>query len=234
PLTEDSALRTKLHVYPPGLLKRLQTVFSWVDDDYDKIPVERAVLSDSSLPGTVLRLSMVYGPGDPLHRFFPVIKRVLDGRTRILFSQDMAAWRAPRGYVENVAAAIALAAVSERAAGRIYNVAEWPAFSELGWAQKIAAQMDWHGEFAVLPADRTPKHLLPGMRRNIGLRARSEYVTSSDIMSLCLSTKRSVAPSLGSVRIHQLRSTLTSLITLPKMRLSFSHCAITPIDRQHF
>ena len=161
PLTEDSALRTKLHVYPPELLKRLQTVFSWVDDDYDKIPVERAMLGDSSLPGTVLRLPMVYGPGDPLHRFFPVIKRVLDGRGRILFSQDMAAWRAPRGYVENVAAAIALAAVSERAAGRIYNVAEWPAFSELEWAQKITAQMDWHGEFAVLPADRTPKHLVP-------------------------------------------------------------------------
>ncbi|PYX67505.1 MAG: NAD-dependent dehydratase, partial [Acidobacteria bacterium] len=111
--TEESALRTKLHVYPPEFLKRLQTVFSWVDDDYDKIPVERTVLGDSSLPGTVLRLPMVYGPGDPLHRFFPVIKRVLDGRGRILFSQDMAAWRAPRGYVENVAAAIALAAVSE-------------------------------------------------------------------------------------------------------------------------
>ena len=67
------------------------------------------------------------------------------------------------GHVENVAAAIALAASSEKAAGRIYNVAEWPAYSELEWAKKIAAAMNWDGDFIVLPRERTQKHLLqPG------------------------------------------------------------------------
>lgn len=48
---------------------------------------------------------------------------------------------APRVCVENVAAAIALAATDDRAAGRIYNVCEEPPFSELEWAQQIASEM---------------------------------------------------------------------------------------------
>lgn len=161
PLTEDSPLRTKLQTYPPEQVKMLQKFYGWLDDDYDKIPVERAVLGDPELPGTVLRLPMIYGPGDRLRRFQPVLKRIDDGRRRILFEETVAAWRTPRGYVENVAAALALAAVSGQAAGRVYNVAEMPAFSELDWARKIARATGWDGEFVTLPKERTPAHLLP-------------------------------------------------------------------------
>jgi nucleoside-diphosphate-sugar epimerase len=73
PLREDSALRSKLHPYPAQLVREMQQIFGWLDDEYDKIPVERAVLSDAELPGTVLRLPMIYGPGDPRHRFFPIL-----------------------------------------------------------------------------------------------------------------------------------------------------------------
>jgi len=73
--------------------------------------------------------------------------------------ETLAAWRSPRGYVENVAAAIALAATDERAARRIYNVCEEPSFSELEWARKIAAAMLWDGDFVVLPIEQTPQHL---------------------------------------------------------------------------
>lgn len=159
PLTEDSALRTKLQTYPPAQIKTLQQVFGWLDDEYDKIPVERVVLGDAELPGTVLRLPMVYGPGDRLHRFFPILKRIDDGRAAILFAQDLAEWRSPRGYVENVAAAIVLAAQSDRAAHRIYNVAERESFSELEWARLIANAAGWGGQFIVLPKDRIPPHL---------------------------------------------------------------------------
>jgi nucleoside-diphosphate-sugar epimerase len=160
PLTEDSALRTRLQTYPPESVKMLQSIFHWLGDEYDKIPVEQAIMGDPALPGTVLRLPMVYGPGDRLRRFHPVLKRIGDGRRAILFEEGNAAWRSPRGYVDNVAAAIALAAVSEQAAGRIYNVAERPAFSELEWARKIAAAAGWDGEFVVLPKDRMPAHLV--------------------------------------------------------------------------
>jgi nucleoside-diphosphate-sugar epimerase len=61
-------------------------------------------MNDRELSGTVLRLPMVYGPGDPLHRFHPVVKHIVDGRHHIIFPETIAARRSPRGYVENVAA----------------------------------------------------------------------------------------------------------------------------------
>src|SRR5438874_2219608 len=57
----------------------------------------------------------------------------------------------------------ALAATSETATDRIYNVYEEPIFPSWGWAQKVALEANWKGKFVVLPAERTPKHLLlPG------------------------------------------------------------------------
>jgi nucleoside-diphosphate-sugar epimerase len=163
PLTEESELRRNLHPYPPKSLQALHNVFAWVTDDYDKIPAETVVRNDPELPGTVLRLPMVYGPGDPLHRFHAMVKRIADGRRQIIYPENLAAWHSPRGYVENVAAAIVLAATDDRAANRIYNVCEQPSFSELEWARKIAAQMHWGGKFVVLPVESAPKHLLkPG------------------------------------------------------------------------
>jgi len=163
PLTEQSALRTKLATYPPAQIAMVQQVYGWVDDQYDKIPVERAILEDGKLPATILRLPMIYGPGDPLHRFFPLVRRMDDGRRAILMSTTQAAWRSPRGFVGNVAAAIALAAVSDAATGRIYNVAERPSYSELEWATRVAAAAGWKGAFVLLPPDEMPPHLrMPG------------------------------------------------------------------------
>lgn len=163
PLTEESELRRNLHPYPPESMKMMRKVFPWATDDYDKIPAERIVMDDRELPGTVLRLPMVYGPGDPLHRFYPVVKRIADGRRHIIFPETLAAWHSPRGYVENAAAAIVLAATDDRAARRIFNVCEQLSFSELAWARKIAAEMLWEGQFVVLPVERTPPHLMrPG------------------------------------------------------------------------
>jgi nucleoside-diphosphate-sugar epimerase len=156
PLTEQSPLRTATHTYPPQQLAALQQLCGWLDDDYDKVAVERAV---RELDATILRLPMLYGPGDVLHRLRPVVRRILDGRGAIVLAESMAAWRAARGYVEDVARAIALAATSDAAAGRIYNVAEPDTPSELDWARLIAAHLGWNGELVVLPDDRTPAHL---------------------------------------------------------------------------
>lgn len=63
PLTEDSPLRTVRTVYPPETLKMMRGIFTWLDEHYDKIAVEQAVMNDPVVAGTVLRLPMVYGPG---------------------------------------------------------------------------------------------------------------------------------------------------------------------------
>ena len=163
PLTERSPVRTVRRLYPPETLKTLRSIFTWVDEDYDKIAVEEVILNSREVFGTVLRLPMVYGPGDPLHRFFPLLKRFADGRSSILLSEDLAAWRGPRGYVENVAHAIALAATSDQAAGGVYNICEEPTLRELAFQTRIATLAQWPGKFVVLSRERTPKHLVqPG------------------------------------------------------------------------
>ena len=163
PLMEDSPTPRHAKAHPPETVKMLQNTFTWLDEHDDKIAVEEAIRGDPAVSWTVLRLPMVYGPGDPLHRFFPLLKRVTDGRSSILLSEDLAGWRGPRGYVENVAHAIAVVATSDQAAGRIYNICEEPSLSELAWQSKIAKQMNWHGKFVLLPSGQTPKHLLqPG------------------------------------------------------------------------
>jgi nucleoside-diphosphate-sugar epimerase len=108
PLTADrSELRTRLYPYrsdttKPGTLQH----------DYDKIEVERIFRNAYDLPTTVLRLPKVYGAAQnsdfvSVHRF--------------AHHQN---WRWTHGYVENVAAAIVLAATHPAAAGRVYNVGE--------------------------------------------------------------------------------------------------------------
>lgn len=159
PLTEHSELRTSSGVYSPETLEGVRAFYPWVDDEYDKIPVERVIMSDPELPGTVLRLPMVYGPGDPAHRLFPYLKRMDDNRPAILLQEDAAGWRGPRGYVENVAAAIGQAAVSPAAAGRIYNVAEPVAHTELEWVRTIGSATCWLGSVIPVPIGLTPAHL---------------------------------------------------------------------------
>src|SRR5229473_935648 len=63
PITEDSPLRENLYPYRNEIPREQDDPRRW-EDDYDKILVERVVMSDPELPGTVLRLPMVYGPGD--------------------------------------------------------------------------------------------------------------------------------------------------------------------------
>ena len=159
PLTEASALRTVLETYPAQKIAALQQLCGWVDSEYDKITVERTV---RELDATVLRLPMIYGPGDLLHRLQPVVKRIVDGRRAIAMPASLAAWRSSRGYVENVAHAVALAATRDDATGRIYNVADPDAPSELDWARMVAERMGWTGELVVLPDEQTPPHLRIG------------------------------------------------------------------------
>jgi nucleoside-diphosphate-sugar epimerase len=160
PLTEASGLRAQAQAYSSEALAAARAAFPWIDEEYDKIQVEHAIRSDPKLPATILRLPMVYGPGDPLHRMYPVVRRIRDGRSAILYEESFARWVPCRGYVENVAHAIAVAAASERAAGRVYNVAEPLPYSEAEWTAALGRIMSWNGRVLAVPREEAPPHLV--------------------------------------------------------------------------
>ncbi len=178
PLTESSEMRTAPGPYSKESLRQMKRVFSWLDDEYDKIPVEQVILGDARLRGTVLRLPMVYGPGDPLHRLFSYLKRMDDGRPYILLQEDAARWRGSRGYVENVAAAVALATTAGEAVGRIYNVAEPDALDEQAWVTRIGQAAAWAGRVIPMPASQVPAHLKLLYRSEQHWEASSERIRS--------------------------------------------------------
>jgi nucleoside-diphosphate-sugar epimerase len=146
PLTEESPLRSALYPYratTPGPEHPLY--------HYDKIPVERIVMGNPALPGTVLRLPFVYGPGDRQHRLYEHLRRMDDGRPAIPIREDYAGWRCTRGYVENMAAAIVLALSNKVAAGRIYNVGDGASFTEADWIRRVGEAARWKGDVVPVP-----------------------------------------------------------------------------------
>jgi nucleoside-diphosphate-sugar epimerase len=79
---------------------------------------------------------------------------MMDGRPAILLGEQQAGWMTCRGYVENVAAAIALAVLDDRAHG-IYNVADdAPVLNERQWVEAIAGVTGWQGEIRLLPDEK--------------------------------------------------------------------------------
>src|SRR5260221_10040246 len=163
PITEDSPLRENLYPHRGETPREQDDPQRW-RDDYDKILVERAVMSDPNLPGTVLRLPMVYGQGGYQHRLFNDLKRMDDNRPAILMDEAEARWRWTHGYVENVAEAIALAITGERAAGRIYNVGEPFTFTMAEWVDKIGQAAGWQGKVVLVPRGRLPEPLRRGIK----------------------------------------------------------------------
>jgi nucleoside-diphosphate-sugar epimerase len=154
PYTEEGALREVLYPYRSRATSQEDRAYN-----YDKILVERVMLSDARLPCTILRLPAVYGPGDKQHRLFEYLKPMDDGRPFILLDERRAAWLWARGFVENVADALVLAVTNERAAGRIYNVAEQETLTESEWVQSIARIAGWKGEVLTLEKSALPEHL---------------------------------------------------------------------------
>jgi len=172
PLAEDAPLRERLYPYRGDQPRAEDDPRRWTDD-YDKILVERVVMNQPALPCAVLRLPAVYGPGDRQRRFHSVLKRMDDGREAIALDAAEASWRWTHAYVEDVAHAIALAALDARSAGRIYNVGEMRALSLEERAQAVAEAAGWRGRIVRTPAGRLPEAM------RAGVDVRQDLVTDS-------------------------------------------------------
>jgi nucleoside-diphosphate-sugar epimerase len=153
PLAEEAPLRADRYPYAgtrPGM------------EDYDKILAERAIFKahfEEGYPGIIVRLPMVYGPDDPQHRTWPIVKRILDGRRTILLSSSQSAWLWQRGYVDDVAFAIVLAAERANSVGQVYNVGSLQTLTIGAWVRNISEVMGWKGDIRLLPRHHIPEHL---------------------------------------------------------------------------
>jgi nucleoside-diphosphate-sugar epimerase len=154
PLGEDAPLRVK--PFPYRVYARDESDRSYY---YDKIPAERVVMNCAEVAGTILRLPFVYGAGDYQHRLAHYLQRMDDGRPAIILGATQANWRGTRGAVENVADAIVLATEQSRASGRVYNVGEAIARTEVEWVTTIAQIAGWQGKVAIVADELLPAHL---------------------------------------------------------------------------
>jgi nucleoside-diphosphate-sugar epimerase len=107
PLNEDSPVRANLFPYREPDTEPESLAYS-----YDKILVERVAMSEPLLPATILRFPKIYGPDDN------------QNLATVYGFRHQPHWRWTHGHSANVAAAVALATLDDRASGRIYNVGE--------------------------------------------------------------------------------------------------------------
>ncbi|HEY3414602.1 MAG TPA: NAD-dependent epimerase/dehydratase family protein [Armatimonadota bacterium] len=170
PLTEDSPLRQRLYPYR-GDAPLAEDDPKRPMDDYDKILVERALQAQAEHPWTILRLPMVYGPDDYQRRLKPYLSRMDAGVTEIAIPSSEAAFSAARGYVENAAAAIALAVLDQRACNRVYNVADEPTLDEASWVRSIGAAAGWTGKVSIVPDTERPAEDTSDYRHHLDIDA---------------------------------------------------------------
>jgi len=152
PLDEQAPLRDQLYPYRAQASGPEDLLYG-----YEKIVVERMAQTSAGVPLTILRLPMVYGPNDPRKRIGGYLDRLGTSNGTLHLNAAEAAWRCTRGYVEDVAWAIRLAALDERAAGEIFNVGEEATLTEFEWIRAIAAAAGWSGQVISDPA--TPPSL---------------------------------------------------------------------------
>jgi nucleoside-diphosphate-sugar epimerase len=184
PLTEDSPLREQLS--PHG-------------EAYEKRWVEAVVMGDPDLPGTIVRYPMIYGPNDG-GRTYDLVKRVLDNRPALVLDERVARWRWSRGFAQNVAWGTFLAVTHDRAAGRIYNIAEPEGLSTLEWSQRVLNVMGWPGEIVVAPPGRMKvegnyeHHILVDTTRIRAELGYQEMVTLEDALRRTVEWQRTTTP----------------------------------------
>ena len=150
---ERSRLRTSLYPYRLPEARTLEDPKQYLDN-YDKIPIERAV-QELACAWTILRLPMVYGPGDRQRRFRWAIAPMLKGVESLSLPRAWAEWTTTYGYIENVGAAIASTVGQHQAYGEIFNVAEESPVSQLSWAKRFAQATSWQG---VIEVSDDPSH----------------------------------------------------------------------------
>ena len=102
---------------------------------------------------THFRYPYVYGPYQLTPREWIVVRRVLDGRRRIVVADDGLTLH-HHGYTENIAHALLLALEQpDAAAGKLFNIADEEVLSVRQVVEIIAAALDHEFEIVSMPYD---------------------------------------------------------------------------------
>lgn len=156
PLREDAPLRERLFAdrdaRPHDRAESLER--------YDKILVERTVMSEPRLRTAALRLGFVHGPRS--YRHYQYVKRIADGRQGIVLAASWARWRGTHLYSENAAAAVVAATLRDDAQGP-YNVGEPKPASNAQVVERLAEAAGWLGRIVAVPDERAPASLRPDL-----------------------------------------------------------------------
>jgi len=124
---------------------------------------ERAVLDRAAqgvYRGSVVRYPAIYGPRNLVPWEWSVIRRVLDGRSRMILP-DNGLWIISRCAARN-AAEVVLKVVdnAEVANGQVYNATDDDQFTVRQWAEAIAGILGAELEFVGVPAELVPSALI--------------------------------------------------------------------------
>lgn len=149
PATEDAPLRQMRFPYR-GNGRRPAGVSEDLFDNYDKLVLEEA-LAGMGMDWAVVRPPMIFGEADKQRRFGWVVDNARPGEA---FALDERAygWLNSYGFVEDVAEAMALAALHPKAAGQTYNVGQDFVRPAHGWAERLLPLLGIAAEVVAAPA----------------------------------------------------------------------------------
>lgn len=101
--------------------------------------------------GVIVRYPGVYGPRGPLSHEWAIVKRVRDGRRQMAMPHDGVTYF-QRGYVENLARLVYLAATVPAAAGETFNSGDETVMSARAVAEVILDELGTEMELVGVPA----------------------------------------------------------------------------------
>ena len=103
----------------------------------------------------IVRYPGVFGPRAPMNHEWAVVKRILDGRPFMILPHDGVTYF-QRGYADNLAHLVFLAATRPEAAGEAFNAGDERVLSCLHVAELIRDELDSDIEFVGIPAEFCP------------------------------------------------------------------------------
>ena len=211
PLDEDAPLRTRLYPYRADPPRALDAADAWLDH-YDKIPIE-TLARGLTIPWTVLRLPMVFGPADRQHRFRWAIGPMLTETERLDLPSAWLDWTTTYGFVDNVAAAIATVVGHPTAYRQTFNVTDTDTVPHRVWLDRFRQRTGWQGRVT-----ETPNAPFPGGDAIAALDFRAP-------LSVC---GRKLHDELGFQAPVSLEQALTETIAYEQRRETGDRSGVSP------